>query len=180
MEYCIADTIYHRSNNSRTWYSDKSARIISKWLGISLSGFWKAIDNLIEKNIIIKNEKWRLKTTEYWYRSIIAPNTVIVQESDTDLQPSKEPEKGLEESAWFYRQFDHLKISHHEYNELKKKWYSKGQIDSILDQIQNYKQNSKYKSLYLTAKNWLKKETPQGGQSRMSVEEVMKQRQQKQ
>lgn len=56
-----------------------------------------------------------------------------------------------------YRKFAHLEISILDFEQLKAE-YPKEQIDSILDQIENYKKNLKYKSLFLTAKNWLKKE----------------------
>ena len=36
--------------------------------------------------------------------------------------------------------------------------YSESKIGDIFSRIQNYKNNSKYKSLYLTALNWLKDE----------------------
>ena len=59
-----------------------------------------------------------------------------------------------------YRQFSNLKITIEELDKLKKD-YTIEQIDSILDDIQNFSGNKKYTSLYLTAKNWLKRENKQ-------------------
>ena len=56
-----------------------------------------------------------------------------------------------------YRSFAHLSMSLEQFNKLEAD-YTKQQIDSCLDSIENFKNNKKYKSLYLTAKNWLKKE----------------------
>lgn len=56
-----------------------------------------------------------------------------------------------------YRRFAHLSLSEADYIKLNKD-YTKQQIDRILDSIENFANNKKYKSLYLTAKNWLKDE----------------------
>ena len=55
-----------------------------------------------------------------------------------------------------YRSFAHLSMSLTEFNKLEVE-YTKQQIDGVIDSIQNFANNKKYKSLYLTAKNWLKK-----------------------
>ena len=57
-----------------------------------------------------------------------------------------------------YRSFLHLSISDKEFESLKEMGFTKSQIDLILDAIQNYKKNTNYKSLFLTAKQWLIKE----------------------
>lgn len=56
-----------------------------------------------------------------------------------------------------YRRFAHLSMSVDEFKKLEAD-YEKKTIDSCLDSIENFKNNKKYKSLYLTCKNWLKKE----------------------
>jgi hypothetical protein len=58
-----------------------------------------------------------------------------------------------------YKSFVHLSITNDEVKKLLEK-HTVTQIDNVLNDIENYKGNTKYKSLYLTAVKWLQKNQP--------------------
>jgi hypothetical protein len=79
--------------------------------------------------------------------------------SETQTKPIKEEEEKQEEKEEeiIYRNFKHLKITIQEFEKLKETYLS-DDIDLVLNNIENYKNNKNYTSLYLTALNWLKKD----------------------
>jgi len=68
-----------------------------------------------------------------------------------------------------YRRFAHLSLSFQEYDKLAQTW-NEDQINTTLDEIENYKKNNQYKSLFLTAKKWLGKNFPNGKQTELSLD----------
>ena len=92
-----------------------------------------------------------------------ANSSPIAKQQRNSNSKGKEKEKEKEgKDTHAYRAFAHLSITQEEFGKLRVKW-TKDQIDYTLDQIENFANNKKYTSLYLTANNWLKREYPEGG-----------------
>jgi len=75
-EYCVADSIYHLSNNPAStikgWcFATKNA--IANFLGLTEKTIWAILAKLIEKNIVEKNpdDNRYLRTTVLWYDNVI-------------------------------------------------------------------------------------------------------------
>lgn len=83
-------------------------------------------------------------------------DTSVLQTNTSVLQIDTEKRREREDKS-MYKSFSHLSISINDVDKLKTD-YTIIQIDNVLESIENYKKNTNYKSLYLTAKKWLEKE----------------------
>jgi len=122
-------------------------------------GFIKMIEkskNQYSSNIValVKNDKALDKALD---KAIAKASKKRVESNDSIDKPiNKETIEQINKEN-VYRSFLHLSITNDEVEKLKVDYDIKT-IDSILDNVENYKENKKYVSLYLTAKQWLKKE----------------------
>jgi hypothetical protein len=74
-----------------------------------------------------------------------------------------------------YRAFAHLKLTNIDLEKLLHEGWSMQQIDDILDKIENYKQNTRYTSLLITCRNWLRKDhKPSSVEKKLSALEIVK------
>lgn len=74
-EYCVADMVYHLSNNPvakvKGWcYASKET--LGNFMGLSKQSIHTILTSLLKKGLVVKDEntKW-LTTSEKWYKSVI-------------------------------------------------------------------------------------------------------------
>ena len=83
-----------------------------------------------------------------------------IQQPLNEIQQRKE--KKRKEEVNIYKSFKHLMITQEEIDKILLEGYTIQEVNDILNDIENYKKNTSYTSLYLTALKWLKKSVPKG------------------
>ena len=146
-------------------------------LGYSIDKVSKLLAYFISKKKIKYNDKTNELALGNWlkYNNSTSPkvqscinqefklvkDTVLIEyvkSIDTQSQEEQEEEEEKEPEEEVYKKFKHLSITVNEFNKLLVSGYTKDEVDQILNKIENFKNNKKYVSLYLTALDWLKKE----------------------
>jgi len=161
-------------NNRLAWVQNFGlpANHTCQVLNFSYKTFIKTLNELIEFGFIEMIEK----STNQHTSNIISLNLLYLKmakqvQSKSEASPKQVQSKSVitkppnkETNKTIYRSFAHLKISIDENKKLIDSGYTQMQINDIYDAIENYKKNTTYKSLYLTAKKWLQKEFKTNGQ----------------
>ena len=73
------------------------------------------------------------------------------------LREEEEEEKKKKREE-VYKEGGHLSITLTEFNKLIDEGFTTAQADEIINKVLNYSKNHKYKSLYLTALSWLRRD----------------------
>lgn len=117
----------------------------------------------VERRLTERNEK-SLKARESvlkrWNKTKKDTN-VLQTNYDSNTIKERKVKENKETKNKIYKSFAHLSITILDFDKLVKSGYSKTQVDNVLESIENYASNKKYKSLYLTTKKWLAKEPKQ-------------------
>jgi hypothetical protein len=110
-------------------------------------------EGIRERNKENANKRWNTKECDRIQPHTTALSRIPKRTKNADSDSDSDKDNILH----IYRAFAHLSLSVEDFDKLRIE-YSADQINNVLDSIENYKQNKSYSSLYLTAKNWLKRD----------------------
>jgi hypothetical protein len=164
--WAIIEDLYNNANALRTDYdgiafelritTEQAKSIINDFDLFVFDGDYFGSAS-VERRLNERNEKSvkaRQSAFNRWNKVKDDANALRTQSDGNAIKESK----GKKRKEIIHTSFDHLSITTTEFNKLIELGYSEVKIKDIFLRIQNYKNNSKYKSLYLTALNWLKDE----------------------
>ena len=109
------------------------------------------------------NKRWKNTNEIRTYTNVLQSNTNelrndTIKVKESKVKESKVNNKLIIDSKDIFREFKHLRMTNSENEKLLKLGYSQSDIIRTLESIENYKKNTNYVSMYLTAKKWLENE----------------------
>jgi len=132
-----------------------------------LNGMWKLIEPNINTSISrsTQGSKGGKQTTSKPQASVKQTPSDKDKDKDRDLGQGYKEEKNIKKEN-LYRSFKHLSLTETEASKICQDLsVTSSQLDEVLDDIENYKKNTNYTSLNLTARKWLKKRLEDNAQS---------------
>lgn len=128
-----------------------SSRTIMRQSRIDLA----VIDSMLE--FCLQKCKW-LELIDLESGAIIPQEDATISQDPAEKPPYRKEGNELEQERNIYKKFSHLSMTNDEFEELRKLGFSKEEIDEKILELKNYKKNTKYASMYLTLRKWLKKD----------------------